>query len=139
MTPPMNNSCDVMYDPYQLEEFRHLQGVLNETQVVGNSNKRYAISPLTRVETLNMCRCCQFKTQIQIKLISFLYQQDIKHVTLELGGKSPLIIFSDADLENAVKGAMLANFSNQGQVRSPFYPLPILVYPIDFPFQFIFL
>ncbi|XP_071102502.1 4-trimethylaminobutyraldehyde dehydrogenase-like [Haliotis cracherodii] len=44
--------------------------------------------------------------------------QDIKHVTLELGGKSPLIIFSDADMDNAVKGAMLANFSNQGQVCS---------------------
>ncbi|GFN83524.1 betaine aldehyde dehydrogenase [Plakobranchus ocellatus] len=42
----------------------------------------------------------------------------IKHVTLELGGKSPLIIFSDADLDNAVKGAILANFSNQGQVCS---------------------
>ncbi|KAH9524532.1 4-trimethylaminobutyraldehyde dehydrogenase [Bulinus truncatus] len=42
----------------------------------------------------------------------------IKHVTLELGGKSPLIIFADADLDNAVKGAMLANFTNQGQVCS---------------------
>jgi len=44
--------------------------------------------------------------------------KDIKHVTLELGGKSPLIIFSDAHLDNAVKGAMLANFTNQGQVCS---------------------
>ncbi|XP_027272903.1 4-trimethylaminobutyraldehyde dehydrogenase [Cricetulus griseus] len=40
----------------------------------------------------------------------------IKPVTLELGGKSPLIIFSDCDLENAVKGALLANFLSQGQV-----------------------
>ncbi|ESP01672.1 hypothetical protein LOTGIDRAFT_139335 [Lottia gigantea] len=44
--------------------------------------------------------------------------KDIKHVTLELGGKSPLIIFADSNLDNAVKGAMLANFSNQGQVCS---------------------
>ncbi|KAK7110062.1 4-trimethylaminobutyraldehyde dehydrogenase-like [Littorina saxatilis] len=42
----------------------------------------------------------------------------IKHVTLELGGKSPVIIFDDAHIDNAVKGAMLANFSNQGQVCS---------------------
>ena len=40
----------------------------------------------------------------------------IKHVTLELGGKSPLLVFSDADLENAVKGAMMANFLTQGEV-----------------------
>ncbi|XP_019502389.1 PREDICTED: 4-trimethylaminobutyraldehyde dehydrogenase [Hipposideros armiger] len=40
----------------------------------------------------------------------------IKPVTLELGGKSPLIIFSDCDLENAVKGALIANFLTQGEV-----------------------
>lgn len=40
----------------------------------------------------------------------------VKHVTLELGGKSPLLIFGDADMENAVKGAMMANFLTQGEV-----------------------
>lgn len=40
----------------------------------------------------------------------------IKPVTLELGGKSPLIIFSDSDLDNAVKGALMANFLTQGEV-----------------------
>ena len=39
-------------------------------------------------------------------------------MTLELGGKSPLIIFDDADMENAVKGTMMANFLTQGQVCS---------------------
>ncbi|MCT4559600.1 MAG: betaine-aldehyde dehydrogenase [Pelagimonas sp.] len=43
---------------------------------------------------------------------------DMKHVTMELGGKSPLIIFDDADLENAVGGAILANFYSTGQVCS---------------------
>ena len=42
----------------------------------------------------------------------------LKHVTMELGGKSPLIIFADADLDNAVSGAMLANFYTQGEVCS---------------------
>ena len=41
----------------------------------------------------------------------------VKHVTLELGGKSPLLIFADADLENGVKGAMMANFLTQGEVH----------------------
>jgi len=42
----------------------------------------------------------------------------IKRVTLELGGKSPLIVFDDADLDAAVGGAMLANFYSTGQVCS---------------------
>ncbi|MFY0665961.1 MAG: betaine-aldehyde dehydrogenase [Natronospirillum sp.] len=40
----------------------------------------------------------------------------LKSVTMELGGKSPLIIFDDADLENAVSGAMLGNFYTQGEI-----------------------
>ncbi len=42
----------------------------------------------------------------------------MKHVTMELGGKSPLVIFDDADLESAVSGAILANFYSTGQVCS---------------------
>ena len=42
----------------------------------------------------------------------------LKHITLELGGKSPLIIFEDADIDNAVSAAMLANFYTQGEVCS---------------------
>lgn len=41
---------------------------------------------------------------------------DLKRVTLELGGKNPLIIYDDCDLTNAVKGALFANFLSQGQV-----------------------
>ncbi|HAY92155.1 MAG TPA: betaine-aldehyde dehydrogenase, partial [Rhodobacteraceae bacterium] len=44
--------------------------------------------------------------------------EGIKHVTMELGGKSPLIIFDDADIENAVGGAILGNFYSSGQVCS---------------------
>lgn len=42
----------------------------------------------------------------------------LKHVTLELGGKSPLIICDDARLDNAVSGALLANFYSAGEVCS---------------------
>ena len=42
----------------------------------------------------------------------------LKHVTMELGGKSPLIVFDDADLESAISGAMLGNFYSTGQVCS---------------------
>ncbi|RKF75213.1 NAD/NADP-dependent betaine aldehyde dehydrogenase [Golovinomyces cichoracearum] len=40
----------------------------------------------------------------------------MKYITMELGGKSPLIILPDADIENAVSGAMMANFFSTGQV-----------------------
>jgi betaine-aldehyde dehydrogenase len=42
----------------------------------------------------------------------------LKHVTLELGGKSPFIVFDDADLDNAVSAALMANFYTQGEVCS---------------------
>lgn len=40
----------------------------------------------------------------------------MRYVTMELGGKSPCIILPDAQLENAVDGAMMANFFSTGQV-----------------------
>lgn len=40
----------------------------------------------------------------------------MKAGTMELGGKSPLIIFDDATFENAVSGALMANFYSTGQV-----------------------
>lgn len=42
----------------------------------------------------------------------------LKHVTLELGGKSPLLVFADADLDRAVSGALLANFYSAGEICS---------------------
>ena len=44
--------------------------------------------------------------------------EGMRHVTMELGGKSPLVIFDDADLEDAVSAAMLANFYSTGQICS---------------------
>ncbi|MEH6995405.1 aldehyde dehydrogenase family protein [Neobacillus drentensis] len=42
--------------------------------------------------------------------------ETLKKITLELGGKSPNIIFADADIEKAIKGSFLGMFTNQGQV-----------------------
>jgi aldehyde dehydrogenase (NAD+) len=41
---------------------------------------------------------------------------NLKRVTLELGGKSPDVVFADADLARAVRGAAMGVFSNSGQV-----------------------
>ncbi|WP_229744137.1 betaine-aldehyde dehydrogenase [Aliidongia dinghuensis] len=42
----------------------------------------------------------------------------LKRVTLELGGKSPLIVFDDADLDDAVSGALIGNFYSAGEICS---------------------
>ncbi|PHP65142.1 betaine-aldehyde dehydrogenase [Zhengella mangrovi] len=42
----------------------------------------------------------------------------MKPATMELGGKSPLIVFEDADIESAIGGAMLGNFYSTGQICS---------------------
>ena len=43
---------------------------------------------------------------------------NLKRVSLELGGKSPDIVFADADLDAAVPGAGMAVFANSGQICS---------------------
>src|SRR6476646_2260480 len=43
---------------------------------------------------------------------------NLKRISLELGGKSPDIVFADADIESAVPGAAMAVFANSGQICS---------------------
>lgn len=50
------------------------------------------------------------------RLVQKLATSNLKAVTLECGGKSPLIVRADADLEQAVKWAAFGIFANQGQV-----------------------
>lgn len=44
--------------------------------------------------------------------------KDVKNISLELGGKSPFVIFADSDIEKAVEWIMFGIFWNQGQVCS---------------------
>ena len=50
------------------------------------------------------------------KVMASASSSTLKEVTMELGGKSPLIVFADADLERAADVAMMANFYSSGQV-----------------------
>jgi len=50
------------------------------------------------------------------KLIAKAAAQNLTKVSLELGGKAPNVVFADADLDQAVNGAMMGIFFNQGQV-----------------------
>ena len=49
------------------------------------------------------------------RLIVQAAARDLKHVSLELGGKSPNIVLEDADLDVAIPGAASAIFFNHGQ------------------------
>jgi betaine-aldehyde dehydrogenase len=50
------------------------------------------------------------------KLIAKAAADNLTKVSLELGGKAPNIVFADADIDQAVSGAMMGIFFNQGQV-----------------------
>jgi succinate-semialdehyde dehydrogenase/glutarate-semialdehyde dehydrogenase len=50
------------------------------------------------------------------KRVMKLCADGLKRVTLELGGQTPMIVFADADLDKAVKGAVRRSFRNMGQI-----------------------
>jgi betaine-aldehyde dehydrogenase len=52
------------------------------------------------------------------KIVMAEAARDLKKVTLELGGKSPIIVFEDADLDNAINASLVGNFYSSGQVCS---------------------
>lgn len=52
------------------------------------------------------------------KKVMSLAAESLKPITLELGGKSPLIIFADCAIDQAIQVAMLANFYTQGEICS---------------------
>ena len=66
-----------------------------------------------------------FTTDERFKLLSFTGSPEVgwdlkaragkKKVTLELGGNAPFIVFDDADVDEAVKGAIICKFRNAGQ------------------------
>jgi aldehyde dehydrogenase (NAD+) len=54
-------------------------------------------------------------TEVGHLIMEAAARSNLKRVTLELGGKSPNIVFADADMDQAIEGAHFALFFNQGQ------------------------
>ena len=86
-------------------------GLYNVIQGLGDVGATLASDP--RVDKVSLTGSVPTGRKVYASAAS-----QMKHVTMELGGKSPLIIFDDADLENAVSGAILANFYSTGQICS---------------------
>lgn len=57
-------------------------------------------------------------TEVGGLFLQYAGQSNLKHVALECGGKSPNLVFADADLDAAAEGACLGIFFNVGQVCS---------------------
>lgn len=55
-------------------------------------------------------------TEIGRRIVEASGTSNLKRLTLELGGKSPVIIFADADMDRAIPSAAAAIFGNSGQV-----------------------
>ncbi|KAI6100125.1 aldehyde dehydrogenase [Pisolithus croceorrhizus] len=85
-------------------------GVLNVVTGYGNTVGS-AISSHMRIRKIAFTG----STLVGRKIMEAAAKSNLKNVTLELGGKSPNIIFNDADLEQAVNWAMFGVFFNQGQ------------------------
>ena len=49
------------------------------------------------------------------KIVMKTAAQEIKRVSLELGGKAPCVVFDDADIENAIEATLRGGFFNQGE------------------------
>ena len=86
-------------------------GLYNVIQGMGEVGAALVSDP--RVDKVSLTGSVDTGRKVYAKAAS-----GMKHVTMELGGKSPLIIFDDADIENAVSGAILGNFYSSGQVCS---------------------
>ncbi|KHJ98061.1 betaine-aldehyde dehydrogenase, partial [Oesophagostomum dentatum] len=85
-------------------------GVYNVVQGEAETGRLLCIHPLIRKLSFTGSVASGMAVQRQAAT------ENVKPVTLELGGKSELIIFDDSDIKSAVAATMLANFLNQGQV-----------------------
>ncbi|KAI6034849.1 aldehyde dehydrogenase [Pisolithus orientalis] len=85
-------------------------GVLNVVTGYGNTVGS-AISSHMRIHKVAFTG----STIVGRKIMEAAAKSNLKNVTLELGGKSPNIIFNDANLEEAVSWSMLGIFYNHGQ------------------------
>ena len=86
-------------------------GVFNVVQGFGDVGAKFTTHP--KIDKVSLTGSVPTGAKIMAAAA-----ETLKHVSLELGGKSPLIIFDDAHLENAVSGAIMANFYSTGQVCS---------------------
>lgn len=121
LAPALAAGCTVVIKPSEftsastvalvalLEEVGFPPGVVNVVTGFGNEVGAALVShPLVRKVTFT-------GADTTGKVIAQQAARDLKHVALELGGKSPNIVFADANLDDAVNGAVSGIFAATGQ------------------------
>jgi aldehyde dehydrogenase (NAD+) len=122
-SPALATGCTVVLKPSEEASLSSLRfgelcleagvppGVVNVVTGAGATGAALAAHPdVDKVTFTGSCETGQRIIEASAKTI--------KRVTLELGGKSPNIIFADADLDIAVPGSAMGVFNNSGQVCS---------------------
>jgi len=85
-------------------------GVLNVVTGTDSSGIGYELSTNPLIRKLSFTGSTSFGKQLMKQAA-----ENVKKISLELGGNAPFIVFGDADIEAAVEGAMFAKFRNAGQ------------------------
>jgi betaine-aldehyde dehydrogenase len=124
IAPALAAGCTVVLKPSELTSLTALElasiaaevglprGVLNVVTGLGEE-AGHALSHHLRVDKVAFTGSVPTGRKVMVAAA-----RDIKKISLELGGKSPLIVFDDVDVEKAVEWILFGIFWNQGQVCS---------------------
>jgi succinate-semialdehyde dehydrogenase / glutarate-semialdehyde dehydrogenase len=108
--PPPETPLAISYVVEILREAGLPSGVLNDLPAPGAGVGEYLVShPGVRLVTATA------STETG-KSIMRAASDDLKRLSLELGGHTPFVVLGDADVEEAVAGALRRSFSNMGQI-----------------------
>ena len=122
VAPAIAAGCSVVAKPAEETPLSAIaMGVLAER--AGFPKGLFNIIPTTAAQDVGQELCANTKVRKltftgSTQVGRILMQQcgaNIKKLSLELGGNAPFIVFEDADLDDAVDGAMLCKFRNNGQ------------------------
>ncbi len=122
LAPALAAGCSIVVKPAELTSLTALRagelileagipaGVVNIVTGIG------AVAGAALVENMDVNKVSFTGSTAVGKSLVVAAAGNLKRVTLELGGKSPVFIFDDADLESAIPAAAMGIFANTGQV-----------------------
>jgi phenylacetaldehyde dehydrogenase len=122
IAPALATGCSIVVKPAEdaclsvLALAEHIKMAGIPDGVVNIVSGRGAECGAALVRHPEVCRISFTGSTVTGRAIAKLAAETTKKVSLELGGKSPQVVFSDADLDRAIPGAANAVYTNTGQV-----------------------